>query len=144
MSEVAFHVNAPDRQGYVCRLLRKAYLKGSRVKVLVAPGEMAALDQALWTFAQGEFVPHARASDAPPVRARSPILITEELAGSEPIHDVLVNLSGQVPVAYTRFARVIEVVTQDQADRAGARERWKRYRDDGHTPVKFDLATSAA
>ena len=34
-AEVAFHFNAPDRVGYACRLLRKAYLKGARLWVRV-------------------------------------------------------------------------------------------------------------
>lgn len=59
MTEVAFHFNAPDKLGYACRLLRKAYLRGARVMVLVEERERAALDVALWTIADGEFIPTA-------------------------------------------------------------------------------------
>lgn len=144
MTAVAFHFNAPDRQGYTCRLLRKAYLKGSKVVVLTRSGERAALDQALWTFAQLEFVPHA-SMDAPPMlRGRSPVLLTDDVTSLVSGGEVLVNLSGELPADYERFDRVIEVVTADAADRQHARERWKRYREAGHEPQQHDVTAPRA
>ena len=36
MTEVAFHFNVPDKLGYACRLLRKAYAAGGPVGVVAA------------------------------------------------------------------------------------------------------------
>lgn len=138
MSEVAFHFNAPDKLGYACRLLRKAYLKGARVLVLVDEGERAALDAALWTQAAGEFVPHSGPADPPHVQARSPIHIASEPAAHNGA-TVLVNLRADMPTGHEHFARVIEVVTCDEADRGHARERWKRYKALGIEPQRHDL-----
>ncbi len=138
MTEVAFHFNAPDKRSYACRLLRKAYLKGARVLVLVEEGERAALDAALWTTVVGEFVPHSGPADPPQVQARSPI----HIAGQPSAHhtaSVLVNLRAELPPDYQRFARVIEVVTGADADRAQARERWKAYKAQGIEPQRHDL-----
>ncbi|GLS12872.1 MULTISPECIES: DNA polymerase III subunit chi [Hydrogenophaga] len=140
MSEVAFHFNAPERVAYACRLLRKAYLKGARVLVWIHEAELPTLDTALWTFAQGEFVAHARARDPEPVRRHAPILLTDDPDGVPFEADVLVNLAGSWTDGFTRFGRVIEVVTQDPQDRAGARERWMRYRQQGFEPLRHDLA----
>lgn len=138
MTEVAFHFNAPDKRSYACRLLRKAYLKGARVLVLVDESERAALDAALWTSVVGEFVPHSGPSDPPHVQARSPI----HIAGQPSVHhavSVLVNLRAELPPNYQRFARVIEVVTGSDADRGLARERWKAYKAQGIEPQRHDL-----
>jgi DNA polymerase III subunit chi len=141
VTEVAFHFNAPQKRGYACRLLRKAYLRGARLVVLCEQGELGALDAALWTFAAGEFVPHSGEGDAPSVQAHSPIRLVSDLPADLPDAGatVLVNLSHAVPVAYQRFERVIEVVSMDSGDRNLARERWRQYLSDGVEPQRHDL-----
>jgi DNA polymerase III subunit chi len=141
MTEVAFHFNAPQKRGYACRLLRKAYLKGARLVVLCEQDDIAALDAALWTFAAGEFVPHSSEGDVPGVKARSPIRLVSDLPADLPDADatVLVNLTHAVPLAYQRFGRVIEVVATDPGDKSLARERWRQYLSDGVEPQRHDL-----
>ena len=138
MAEVAFHFNAPDKAAYVCRLLRKAYLKGARLTVLAPAEQLGALDRGLWLMAQGEFVPHCLGSDPPPLRRHSPIQLVSELDEQVPT-GVLINLGEEVPPAYARFERVIEVVGLREDDRAGARQRWRRYQAEGIAPQRFDL-----
>lgn len=138
MPDVAFHFNAPDKLGYACRLLRKAYLKGARVLVVVDDGDLAALDAALWTQVVGDFVPHSRPADPSHVQSRSPIHIASEALAQNGA-TVLVNLRADVPAGFERFARVIEVVTGDENDRFQARERWKRYKARGIEPQRHDL-----
>lgn len=138
MTEVAFHFNAPDKRGYACRLLRKAYLRGARVLVLVDEAEMAALDAALWTMAAGEFIPHSGPADPPHVQARSAIHIASEALAPNGA-TVLVNLRAGMPEGHDRFARVIEVVTGDEQDRLSARHRWKSYKALGIEPQRHDL-----
>ncbi len=138
MTEVAFHFNAPDKLGYACRLLRKAHAQGARLLVVVEERDLAALNAALWTMAPGSFVPHASTADPPYVWSRSPIQITARLpVPSEAT--VLVNLRAELPLDYERYARVIEVVTGDPADRQLARERWKGYKMNGIEPQRYDL-----
>jgi DNA polymerase III subunit chi len=141
VTDVAFHVNAADKRGYACRLLRKAYLQGARVLVLAEPPEAQALDAALWTFAGRDFIPHARLTDAPELQAHSPILIGHEWPASmeKAQESVLLNLSHDFPEGFERFARVIEVVSQDTPDRERARERWKRYRSAGVEPAHHEV-----
>jgi DNA polymerase-3 subunit chi len=138
MTEVAFHFNAPDKQGYACRLIRKAYLRGARLVVLVEDSDLAALDTALWTLAPAAFIPHASAADGSQVWSRSPIQLTTSL----PVQSeatVLVNLCRRMPSDAQRFDRVIEVVTGDDVDRQHARERWKFYKSNGIEPQRHDL-----
>lgn len=138
MTEVAFHFNAPDKLGYACRLLRKAYLRGARLLVLVEEAGRPALDAALWTMAPDAFIPHATASDPAYVRSRSPIQLASRLPADSDA-TVLVNLLHDVPSGFDAYARVIEVVTGDDVDRQHARERWKYYKANGIKPQRHDL-----
>jgi DNA polymerase III subunit chi len=136
--DVAFHFNAPDRLGYACRLLRKAYLRKARLFVWMEEDDVARLDTALWTLGAGEFVPHCR-SDAPELlKTRSPIQLGHQLPGDRS-DLVLVNLRHDMPDDPAAFNRVIEVVTLDEADRAPARERWRQYKALGLEPQRHDL-----
>lgn len=144
MTEVVFHVNAADKRGYACRLLRKAYLQGARVLVMADGQAVDALDAALWTLGANEFIPHAKLTDAPALQAHSPILMAHDWPASVPRSQetVVVNLGEEFLAGFERFARVIEVVGQDLPDRDRARERWKRYRAAGIEPVHHDLGAT--
>lgn len=140
MTEVAFHFNAPDRLGYACRLLRKATGAGARVVVTGQAQVLRELDQALWTFAPLEFVPHCyRQPSSAALAQRSPVVLADDPADT-PHQHVLVNLGGPVPQGFERFERLIEVVTGDDDDRQQARARWKHYADRGYAITRHDLA----
>jgi DNA polymerase-3 subunit chi len=143
MPEVAFHFNAPDKLAYTARLLRKAWLKGARVVVLTPPEAIDELDRLIWLVGQGDFVPHARPGDATPVQRHSPIRLVERLDAADAAA-VLVNLQAEAVAEPGDFARVIEVVGLDDADRAAARQRWRRYAAAGIEPQRHDLKQAEA
>lgn len=138
MTEVSFHVNAPDKLAYACRLLRKAVGSGARVVVTGEGDLLRELDAALWTFAPLEFVPHCRGGAQPAVLVASPVVLAES-AQDAPHQQVLVNLGAAVPQGFERFERLIEVVSQDEEELQLARRRWKHYADRGYGPVKHEL-----
>lgn len=139
MTEVAFHFNAPDKVQYACRLLRKAYIKGTpSIFVLAPPQQIGNLDMALWTMAPNAFVPHCKSTDPEPVKARTPIHIGAVLP-PEPRATVLVNLQEGWVSEWGVFEKVVEVVALDEPDRQAARERWRRYKSEGVEPVRHDL-----
>jgi DNA polymerase-3 subunit chi len=138
VTEIAFHFNAPDKLGYACRLLRKAYGAAAKVVVVGEPAALASLNDSLWTFSAVDFIPHSYGQDAA-TTALSPVLLAETAVGA-PHAQILVNLGGGVPAGFERFERLIEVVTQDDEDRQGARSRWKHYADRGYAIVRHDLA----
>lgn len=143
MTGVEFHFNATDKVGYACRLLRKAVGKGARLVVTGEATLLRDLDVQLWTFAPVEFIPHCRAGDAPSVLAASPVVLADS-ARNAPHQDVLVNLGTQVPEGFERFERLIEVVSQDEADRQHARQRWKHYASRGYAMQRKDLELKEA
>ena len=138
-TEVAFHFNVAHRLDYLCRLLRKVVAAQRQALVLVPEAELEALDRSLWTFSQQDFVPHALASAPEPVRERSPVLLAS--APCEVAHaDVLINTLPEVPVGLERFARVLEIVGLDEAERQSARQRWRWYTGQGYALVRHDVA----
>ncbi len=142
MAEVAFHFNVPERTAYTCRLLRKVWRSGQRAHVAVDAAELHALDMALWTFAADEFLPHATQHAPAHVLSRSPVVLADADVVA-PAGAIWVNLLPHVPAAWLAAPpgqRIIEVVTQDEADRRGARQRWREYTAQGHQLVRHDLA----
>lgn len=138
MAEVAFHFNVDNRLAYTCRLLRKAWRSGHRCMVTGGAQDVAALDQALWTFSGDDFVPHAGPGASDSVRRRSPIVL--DASPREDVKaDVLVNLWPQVPDGIAGFTRVIEIVSTDEDDRRAARSRWRHYAEAGWQMVQHDL-----
>lgn len=140
MTEVAFHFNAPDKSGYLCRLLRKAVLKGARVAVTGDDGILRQFDLDLWTFSALDFVAHCDAGQDAGMLAASPVVFCKS-PDTSPHQQVLLNLGPGVPAGFERFERLIEVVGTDDAERAAARRRWKHYLDRGYAIARHDLAS---
>lgn len=117
-----------------CRIAEKAVLHEQHVFIRPASdGEARQLDELLWTFSQGSFVPHRVVTGAEQEQPPEPVLIGH---GAEPVSerwDLLINLSGDVPEFFSRYARVAEVVDADDERRARGRERYRYYRDRGYT-----------
>lgn len=139
MTSVAFHFNAPSKLAYACRLLRKAVSSGTTAAVLGDEAMICKLDEQLWSFSALDFVPHGRAgSMAEQQRALTPIWLCSKAAEGLG-RQVLVNLTSEIPVGFESFERVIEVVSQDEADRQSARARWKHYSERSMEIVRHDL-----
>ena len=121
-----------------CRLAEKAFLRGHRVYIH-APSKIQAiqLDELLWTFRAGSFVPHSLHGSNQD--AAVPILIgyQEDIPNED---DVLINLSSTIPTFFEQFQRIVELVGEEQEQRAQARERYRFYRDRGHHPATHKLS----
>ena len=124
---VSEEAGADVRLRLACRVTEKAYLARQKVVVLLEdPEALRRLDDLLWTFGDGSFVPHdsVTAADTP---CEAPVALT---TGPLPADhaDVLINLAGAVPPFFERFARVAEFLDGRPEVRAAGRERFKAYR----------------
>ena len=133
MTRIDFYILAAggdDRAPFACRLAEKAYTRGHRIYIHVADAAAAKrLDDLLWTFSDGSFLPHAVVDGGDP-DPDTPVHIG---FGPEPVgQDVLINLADETPLFFSRFERVAELVGGDEASRALARERYRFYRDRGY------------
>ncbi len=134
MTRVDFYI-LPDededrRQVYLCRLVDKAWRMGHRIWIHVPAGARAdALDERLWTFSQGSFLPHERASE-PTNDAACPVILGTGEPGDP--RQLLVNEDDEVPPFFSRFERVAEVINQSPERKRTGRARYAFYRDRGY------------
>ena len=131
MTEVEFHTGVAQPTMFACRLLRKAARRGVRVQVTAPADVLAVLDQQLWTFEERDFVPHVRCPGASAaVASRTLIWLTPSMiAGDAP--RVLVNLGADAPADLQALDRLIEIVSSEPDEAAGARLRWRDYKAQG-------------
>jgi len=54
-------------------------------------------------------------------------------------HDVMINLSAEVPPLFSRFERVAEIVLNDPDALAASRRRWSFYKDRGYQLQHHDM-----
>jgi DNA polymerase-3 subunit chi len=134
MSRVDFYVlqrtDEQARRLLACRLAEKAYRLDHTVYVhTMSPADATQLDELLWTFRDGSYVPHAliEESDTTP----SPVTIGCK-AKIDEARDLLINLCDDIPEFADEFARIAELVTADDECRRLSRKRYAQYREKGH------------
>lgn len=118
---------------YACRLAEEAAGQGGRVYLLTAsPLETQRLDELLWTYSDGCFLPHEIFSAAPPSHDRVLVLLGEQSAPASH-RQLLINLTDTLPAEIDGCERIAEIVDVDPERKRTARERYKQYRERGCT-----------
>ena len=121
-----------------CRIAEKAYLARQRVVVFCDDATLLPrVDEMLWTFGDGTFVPHdtVTAEGAP---CEAPVALT---TGPLPADhsDVLLNLGNTVPPFFEKFARIAEFLDARPEVRTAGRERFKLYRGKSIEPQTHNV-----
>jgi DNA polymerase-3 subunit chi len=134
MTQVDFYIlddpAADARLRFVCRLAEKAWQQGHRIYIHTGDAAQSGqLDDLLWSYRAGSFLPHSLDDDAEAERVAIHIG-----HGGEPRHhdDVLINMGREVPLFFSRFQRVAEVVTGSEEEKQAGRERFRFYRERGY------------
>ena len=128
------------RETMACKLVNKVYLLQHRIYIHASSQEEAMqLDDALWTFTPGSFIPHCIYQ--PGKTTAEPVVIGYQDHSPE-IHDVLLNLTADVPLFFSQFDRVAELVDADEHSRALGRARFKFYKDRGYDLTTHELNTA--
>ena len=142
MTQIDFYTHVEDKLKTACALAAKAFARGLRLTVHCPDPETAQrLDRLLWTTPATGFLPHCGPDD--PLAAETLVII--DCGGDNLLHDqVLLNLRPEWPPFFSRFQRLIEIVSLEEADRAGARERFRFYRDRGYEIRYHDVANGSA
>lgn len=139
MARVDFYVlkgsGSAARQQFACRLAEKAYRLNHRVHICLGDAHSAnQLDDQLWTFRDGSFVPHevlGGAQSSAQSSAQSPVTLGH---GSPPQFDVdlLINLTETIAPQSASFPRIAEIVTSDDDCRRQSRQHYAQYRELGY------------
>ena len=136
MTRIDFHTNIPDKLQYACRLARKAYSARAKLVLLAEDAaQAAALNEALWTLSDTDFLPHVLAGD--PLAPETPIIVTDSEEADLPHYDMLVNLTRRTPSTFARFTRVFEIISVDEQDAAAGRQRYVAYKKQSYPLTHF-------
>ncbi len=138
MTQIDFYTHVEDKLKTACALSATAFARGLKVTVFCPDPETAhRFDRMLWTTPAIGFVPHCAPEDA--LAPVTPVIV--DCRGETLTHDeVLLNLRTEWPPFFSRFQRLIEIVSLDDEDRARARERFRFYRDRGYEIRTHDLS----
>ena len=135
MARIDFYIlaQADERARHLlaCKLAEKAWRLDNSVWIHTRDQRDAErLDELLWTFRDGSFVPHGLAGRSDGTED-SPIIIGNGDHAAQ-TRDLLINLTDDVPPIDQGFPRVAELVTSDENCRQLSRKRYATYRDQGH------------
>jgi len=139
MTRVGFYVvqatDQDQRLQVAVRLTDKAFQQGHRIFInAVDEAQARTLDELLWSYRPASFLPHGLHG-----QEHSDTIAIGWGQDPDQHNDLLINLQLDIPLFFSRFARVAEVVTQDPTSLQALRESWKFYKERGYQLEKHDL-----
>lgn len=142
MTEVDFYIlkgeDHRQRMQFACRLTDKAYRLGHKVYIHTGSAHQCSeLDDLLWTFQQNSFVPHGLYQ---PGNDQAPPVQLGHDAEPDASHQVLINLAAEVPLFFSRFERVAELVNADSNIRQQGRNRYSFYKQRGYALRSHEIS----
>ena len=134
MAEVSFYIlpteSLQDRYRFACKLIEKAYRSGSFCYVLTDSDEQSRIiDDLLWTFRAGSFIPHQIYTGEPPELEK--VILIGSLNAPEHWQKVLFNLSSRYPELGPQTERVLEILDNSETTKEAGRNRYRRYQQSG-------------
>ena len=122
---------------FICQLTQKIWQQGHDIYIHTHHQEHASqLDTRLWTFSDISFVPHQLWAGSQVVEAPVCIGWQPSYSGDQ---TVLMNLNRSVPEFSNDFARIVEIVSLDQASKQTGRAHFRQYRDMGYELESHNL-----
>ncbi len=153
MAEVSFYIlpteSLEDRYLFACKLIEKAYRSGSFCYVLTDNAEQSRIiDDLLWAFRAGSFIPHQIYNGELPDIARdgvyaagSPgasaatehVILIGSLTAPEHWQRILFNLSSRYPNIGPQTERILEILDNSETTKEAGRNRYRQYQQSGMT-----------
>jgi len=138
-----YHLTATPLERALPKILEKALAAGFKT-LLVAESEERTeqLNQLLWTYDPGSFLPHGSVKDGnieqQPIlicsSAESPEILCSRLRASQDGKILLAVTNGAMPEQPEAFARILDIFDGNDAQTVEkARNRWKLYKDSGYS-----------
>ena len=139
MAEVSFYLlsseSIQDRYEFTCKLIEKAYRNGFFCYVLTDNNEQSQiLDDLLWTFRAGSFIPHQIYTGEPP--AMEKMILIGSLNAPEQWQETVINLSTCCPEQLNKIEHVREILDNSEFSKELGRSRYRHYQKSG-----FDITT---
>jgi DNA polymerase-3 subunit chi len=127
---------SPGADKLACRLALMALEHNQKV-FIIAPSEASAgrLDELMWQYPEGRFVPHARSGAEDSARAPVNIGTLTTLKAAE----VVINLCPEPVPRPMTFSRVLEIVPAAEDERQASRVKYRNYRNQGLVPRTHEI-----
>ena len=104
---------------------------------IITPSEAYSeqLDELMWQYPKGRFVPHARVEDRDAAKA---LINIGGLSGLNPA-DVVINLCPEAIPQPERFSRILEIVPYADDEKKASRVKFRIYRNLGLDPQTHEI-----
>jgi DNA polymerase-3 subunit chi len=123
--------SSPREQNVACDLALMTFERKQKVFVVTqTQAEIEQLDELMWQYPAGRFLPHARAEDQASDKAPVIIGILSDLYPT----DVVINLCAEAVPQPERFSRILEFVPYADDKKQASRVKYTTYRDQGLKP----------
>jgi DNA polymerase-3 subunit chi len=142
VAEITFYIlptaSVHERYLFACKLIEKAYRSSSQPCYVLtdSPAQTGRIDDLLWTFRAGSFIPHQRYQDGQPIEPLQKVLIGSEQA-PQGWQQVIINLSNQAITQPT--GRVLEILDNSETTKAAGRLRYRHYQQAGDSITTHKL-----
>ncbi|MGZ8175928.1 DNA polymerase III subunit chi, partial [Methylobacter sp.] len=112
------------------KLIEKAYRSGSFCYVLTDDAEQSRIiDDLLWTFRAGSFIPHQIYTGEPPGLEK--VILLGSLDAPEHWQKILFNLSSHYPNLGPQTGRILEILDNSETTKEAGRNRYRQYQQSG-------------
>ncbi len=136
MTRIEFvKLDRPERARVLCELAEEFYLAGRRVLVVVQDDNQGVtLDQFMWTWKQGAFIPHAYENGSVECHDEPVVIVASE---ENPNGAEVLLMGSPCNLDFVRhFRHVIDFAEAfDETRLEVSRARFKEYREHGFAPV---------
>jgi DNA polymerase III subunit chi len=138
MTRIDFYFNVADKRQIIDNLVHSALSKRRQVTIYtdnIIMADKVSVD--LWQNKPESFLPNVPADHA--LAAKTPIIIHwhENQLFQD---DMLINLTTNEPIFFSRFTQLIELVNDVEEEKIAARQRYKFYRDRGYEIKSINYA----
>jgi DNA polymerase-3 subunit chi len=126
---------AMDANSLACRLAAMAWERGHSIDIVTGDEQASRqLDDLMWAYPEGRFLPHERSAAG---ATQAPVRIhLEPPAGRA---DVVINLTTTPLEQPDRFTRLLEIVPHQPAEREASRNKFRAYRAAGLEPATHEI-----
>ena len=142
MAEVSFYILSSalllERYLFACKLIEKAYRNGQFCYILTDSDEQSQLlDDLLWTFRAGSFIPHEIYTGQAP--SSDKVILIGSVKAPEHSQGLLFNLSSKYPEDISNTKRILEILDNCEVTKVAARKRYRQYQQAGMSVTTHNM-----
>lgn len=145
MPETSFYLldtpSVQQKNLFACKLIEKAFRSGCFCYVQTDSDEQSRmLDDLLWSFRAGSFIPHQHYTGSA-VPDFDKVILIGSSAPPERWQRNLINLSGNCPPSFDRAERILEILENTKEIREAGRKRYRQYQKAGFTITTHNISS---